>query len=144
MEQQIHHLPFAALKPVERGLGIVNYPIANATVGAINIKSGITRIPPGAAVSRHLHDAEEQVTVLEGLVRFKLGDEVFDCEKYDSTFITARVPHEFQNIGTDMAVVVVIYGGAATTRTFVATGETVEIGSARDRFPPLPLDTRQP
>jgi len=143
MEHQIHHLPFASLAPVDRGLGIVNYPIANARVGAINLKSGITRIPPGAAVSRHFHDAEEQVTVLEGRVRFHLGDQLFDCEKYDSTFITARVPHAFQNVGTETAVVLVIYGGAATTRTFVETGETVEIGSARDRFPPLPIDKKR-
>lgn len=143
MEQQIHHVPFAGLKPIERGQGILNYPIANAAVGAINLKSGITRIPPGAAVSRHFHDSEEQVTVLEGRVRFTLGNKVFDCERYDSTFITARVPHEFCNVGSDMAVVLVIYGGAATTRTFVDTGETVEIGSARDRFPPLPLDTKE-
>lgn len=142
MEQQIHHLPFALIKPVERGQGILNYPIANVAVGAVNLKSGITRIPPSAAVSRHFHDSEEQVTVLEGRVRFSLGDQVFDCGKYDSTFITARVPHDFQNVGNDTAVVLVIYGGASTTRTFVATGETVEIGSERDRFPPLPVDMK--
>ncbi len=139
MTTEIHHLPFQSLTAVSRGQGITNYPIASPKVGSINLKSGITRIPENAVVSRHLHDAEEQVTVLEGTIRFFLGDEVFDCGQYDSTFISARVPHEFKNVGKGIAVVLVIYGGASTTRTFVSTGETVEIGSERDRFPPLPL-----
>jgi quercetin dioxygenase-like cupin family protein len=134
----IHHLRFSDLKGVERGQDIVNYPIVHSKLGALNLKSGITRIPLGAVVSGHYHDSEEQVTVLEGRLRLKLGDQIVECGPYDSTFITAGVPHEFTAIGDKPAVCMVIYGGSNTKRTFTETGETVEIGSERDRFPPPP------
>jgi quercetin dioxygenase-like cupin family protein len=134
----IHHLCFSDLKGVQRGQDIVNYPIVHSKLGAQNLKSGITRIPLGAVVSRHYHDSEEQVTVLEGRLRLKLGDQILECGPYDSTFITAGVPHEFTAIGDKPAVCLVIYGGSSTKRTFTEAGETVEIGSERDRFPPPP------
>lgn len=136
----IHHLVFKDLKGVQRGQDIVNYPVVHSKLGAQNIKSGITHIPVGAVVSAHYHDSEEQVTVLEGRLRLTLDGKVFECGPYDSTFITSGVKHEFTAIGNKTAVVMVIYGGANTKRTFADTGETVEIGSERDRFPPPPKD----
>ena len=133
----IHHLRFSDLKGVQRGQDIVNYPVVHSKLGALNLKSGITRIPIGAVVSRHFHDSEEQVTVLEGRLRLKLGDQIVECGPYDSTFITAGVPKEFTAIG-DKPAVCMVYGGSNTKRTFTETGETVEIGSECDRFPPPP------
>ena len=75
----IHHLVFSELKGVQRGQDIVNYPVVHAKLGALNIKSGITRVPVGAVVSGHYHDSEEQVTVLEGRLRLTLGGKVFEC-----------------------------------------------------------------
>jgi quercetin dioxygenase-like cupin family protein len=98
----IHHLRFSDLKGVQRGQDIVNYPIVHSKPGAQNLKSGITRIPLGAVVSRHYHDSEEQVTVLEGRLRLKLGDQILECGPYDSTFITAGVPHEFTASATSL------------------------------------------
>lgn len=141
MKTQIHYLPFAKLPAIQRGQDIVNYPIASQKLGSKNLKSGITRVPPGAIVSRHSHNAEEQVTVLEGKLRIVLGEQSFDCGPYDSTFISAGVPHEFTNIGDQPSLVMVIYGSSEVTRTFTDTGETVEIGSERDRFPPPGVDT---
>lgn len=141
MKTQIHYLPFANLSTVQRGQDIVNYPIVSPNLGSKNLKSGITRVPPGAVVSRHSHNAEEQVTVLEGKLKIVLGDQSFDCGPYDSTFISAGVPHEFTNIGDQPSLVMVIYGSAEVTRTFTDTGETVEIGSERDRFPPPGVET---
>jgi hypothetical protein len=54
----IHHLRFSDLKGVQRGQDIINYPIVHSKLGALNLKSGITRIPLGAVVSRHYHDSE--------------------------------------------------------------------------------------
>jgi len=135
MNREIHHLPFTVLPPVPRGLGIVNYPIATKKQGAKNIHSGLTRMPVGAVVPPHSHNTEEQVTVLEGCVRFVLGDQTYDCDAYDSTFISGGVVHEFSNIGDKPALVMVIYGGADVNRTFARTGETVAIGSEGDKFP---------
>ena len=136
MGVEIHHLPFATLPGVKRGDGIVNLVIASPKQNAKNIKSGITRMRAGTSVPRHTHNCEEQVTVLEGRLRLVLGDKVVECGRFDSTYISGGVPHEFSNIGEGDALVMVIYGAAHPLRTFVETGETVEVGSERDTFPP--------
>ena len=46
MENIIKHLPFAKVKKVPRGRGIVNHLIASKNIGACNIHSGITFLPP--------------------------------------------------------------------------------------------------
>jgi quercetin dioxygenase-like cupin family protein len=134
MERQIHFLPFATLPEVPRGQGIANYPIASKKLGARVIHTGISKLPPGVPVPRHSHNAEEQVTVLEGTVKIRLGDREQVCERFDSTFITAGVEHELVNVGTETAYVLVVYGSPDVNRTFAATGETVGIGSDGDRF----------
>jgi len=136
MPAQIHHLPFARLPAVKRCDGIVNLVIAHPRLGTRNIKSGITRMQAGTSVPRHSHNCEEQVTVLEGKLRLVLGDKVVECGPYDSTYISAGVQHEFSNIGEGEALVMVIYGASHVTRTFTDTGETVDVGSERDTFPP--------
>lgn len=136
MTSQIHHLPFATLPAVRRSDEIVNLVIAGPRQQTRNIKSGITRMSPGSVVPRHTHNCEEQVTVLEGTLRLVLGDKVVECGRYDSTYISAGVQHEFSNIGDGEALVMVIYGASRVTRTFTDTGETVDLGSERDTFPP--------
>ena len=136
MPDNIHALPFADLPKVPRGNGIVNHLICSKKIGARNIHSGITELPPGASVPRHTHNAEEQVTVLRGRLRIRMEEREVECGPFDSTFITSGVAHDFANIGDETAFVMVIYGSADVTRTFADTGETVEIGSERDRFPP--------
>ncbi|MGE0316025.1 MAG: cupin domain-containing protein [Lautropia sp.] len=136
MSKQIHSLPFDEVPKVPRGNGIVNHLIASKHVGARNIHSGITELPPGATVPRHTHNAEEQVTVLKGRLRINIEDRSVECGPFDSTFISAGVAHDFGNAGEETAYVMVIYGSADVTRTFTSTGETVAIGSERDRFPP--------
>lgn len=140
--QQIHHLPFATLPAVKRSDEIVNLVIAGPKVGSRNIKSGITRMRAGSTVPRHSHNCEEQVTVLEGRLRLILGDRVVECGRYDSTYISAGVQHEFSNVGDGEALVMVIYGASHVTRTFTDTGETVDVGSERDTFPPPEPKTR--
>ena len=142
MAAQIHHLPFATLPAVKRNDEIVNLVIAGPKQQTRNIKSGITRMRPGSVVPRHSHNCEEQVTVLEGRVKFVLGDVVVECGRYDSTYISAGVQHEFSNVGTGEALVMVIYGASHVTRTFSETGETVDLGSERDVFPPTDPKTK--
>jgi quercetin dioxygenase-like cupin family protein len=142
MTEQIHHLPFSALPAIKRSDEIVNFVIAGPKQRTKNFKTSITRMRAGSSVPRHSHNCEEQVTVLEGRVKFVLGDKVVECGRYDSTYISARVMHEFANVGEGDALVMVIYGASHVTRTFADTGETVEVGSARDTFPPPDPKTR--
>jgi len=134
MGKQVHFLPFASLPEVARGNGIVNYLIATKKVGARAVHTGISKLPVGVAAPRHSHNAEEQVTVLEGTVKIKLDDREQVCGRFDSTFISAGVEHEIVNVGDDTAYVLVVYGSPDVDRTFAATGETVAIGSDGDRF----------
>jgi quercetin dioxygenase-like cupin family protein len=134
MGTEIHYLPFESLPAISRGNGIVNYLIASKKVGARAIHTGISKLPVGIAAPRHSHNAEEQVTVLEGTVKIKLGDREQICRRFDSTFISAGVEHELVNVGDDTAFVLVVYGSPDVNRTFAASGETVSIGSDADRF----------
>lgn len=134
MSKQIHFLPFNSLPAIARGNGIVNHLIASKKVGARAIHTGISKLPVGIAAPRHSHNAEEQVTVLEGTVKIKLDDREQTCRRFDSTFISAGVEHELVNVGEGDAFVLVVYGSPDVDRTFAATGETVAIGSNGDRF----------
>ncbi len=136
MEKQARFLRFDSLPAYSRGNGIVNYVIANRKVGALAFHSGISELPVGVPAPRHSHNAEEQVTVLEGTVRISLGDTEQICRRFDSTFISAGVEHELVNVGSETAFVLVVYGSPDVNRTFAASGETVVIGSDADRFTP--------
>jgi quercetin dioxygenase-like cupin family protein len=91
-------------------------------------------LPVGIPAPRHSHNAEEQVTVLQGTVKITLGVREQVCRRFDSTFIAAGVEHELVNVGEDTAFVLVVYGSPDVNRTFAATGQTVEIGSDADQF----------
>ena len=135
-EKTINHLKYADLPQVKRGIGIVNQPIASKGIGARSLHSGITVMPAHTAVPPHTHNAEEQVTVLEGTMRIILdGDKEVFCSKYDSTFISPGVERELIEDTEQEVIAMVIYGSANVNRTFSETGETVDIGSDRDKFP---------
>ena len=135
MKTVINHLPFSEVPKIPRGRGIVNHLIASKQIGARNIHSGITFIPPNTSVPDHSHNTEEQVTVIKGSLKIILnGDQEVICNSYDSTFISSNVQHELIN-DTDKEVhALIIYGSADVTRTFTETGETVKIGSDKDNF----------
>lgn len=135
MKNIIKHLPFSDLQKVSRGRGIINHLIASKIIGARNIHSGITFIPPKTSVPAHTHNTEEQVTVLKGTMTIILNEnKKITCNCYDSTFISSNVTHELINNTDEDVHALIIYGSAEVNRTFVETGETVEIGSADDTF----------
>lgn len=105
MNKQLHFLPFASLPEVPRGNGIVNYLVAGKEVGARAMHTGISKLPVGVTAPRHSHNAEEQVTVLEGMVKITLDDREQICRRFDSTFISAGVEHELVNVGDAAAYV---------------------------------------
>ena len=135
MKTVINHLPFSEVPKIPRGRGIVNYLIASKQIGARNIHSGITFIPPNTSVPDHSHNTEEQVTVLKGSLKIIFnGDQEVICNSYDSTFISSNVQHELINDTDEEVHALIIYGSADVTRTFTGTGETVKIGSDKDNF----------
>ena len=85
MKTVINHLPFTEVPKIPRGRGIVNHLIASKKIGARNIHSGITFIPPKTSVPDHYHNTEEQVTIIKGSLKIILnGDQEVICNSYDS------------------------------------------------------------
>ena len=134
MSKQAHFLPFDSLPAFSRGNGIVNYVIASKKLGARAIHTGISELPVGIPAPAHSHNAEEQVTVLEGTVKITLDGREQICGRFDSTYISAGVEHELVNVGDKTAYVFVVYGSPEVNRTFAGSGDTVEIGSDADQF----------
>ncbi len=135
MKQNINHLKYKDLPQILRGQGIVNRPIASKSIGANSLHSGITYMPPRTAVPVHSHNAEEQVTILEGTMKITLdGGRAVSCHQYDSTFISAGVTHELINDTDEHVLVMVIYGSSKVNRTVTKTGEVVDVGTEDDKF----------
>lgn len=135
MEKIINHLKFDELPVVVRGRGIENHLIASKKIGANSLHSGITIMPPRTSVPAHSHNAEEQVTVLEGTLRvLQDGETNVICNRYDSTFLSPGVEHQLFNDTDEQLVVMVIYGSSDVNRTFTETGQVVIVGSEDDKF----------
>ena len=118
---------------VERGNGIVTRPLIMKNNTENNrFTTGMTRFPPGEGAPMHSHNCDEQVTLLEGEGEVEIDGEVTALVRYDTTYIPAEVPHRFLNTGTGPMVILWIYSSARVTRTFSATGETVEHLSSAD------------
>ena len=134
-EKIINVLKWKDIPRVNRGRGIVNHPIATKELGARAIHSGITIMPAHTRVPDHTHNAEEQVTILQGSMKIILdGNREVICNKYDSTFSGPDVQHELINDFDEEVHALITYGSPDVNRTFSDTGETVLLGSPEDTF----------
>jgi len=77
--------------------------------GYLNLTIGITYTAPGGAPPMHTHVGEEAHVLLEGLVLYALGDSIFTLEGPYIVNIPPMVPHSFQNLGDELAELVVIF-----------------------------------
>ena len=144
LSKGVHFMPFKNLDASDRGDGIVTKSITTTDQGAENIRTGFTHIRVKGVVPMHTHNCEEQITVLEGRLRTRVGDQTFEAGPMDSYFIYAGVPHGFTNIGDVPVTLMFIYGASYVTRTFMETGETVDHVDNRDLVPPpTPVKTRK-
>ena len=83
-------------------------------------------MPSGGAVALHSHNVEEAVLVLSGSALLTVDGTDWDLVAGDATWIPAGVQHRFANAGVDDLRIYWTYAGTEVTRTFAATGETVE------------------
>jgi HTH-type transcriptional regulator, repressor for puuD len=118
----------------DRGAGVVTLPyVGRWNAEGNRVTTGITVFAPGTAIPLHTHNVEESVLVLEGEAAAVVGQDSFELEAGDATWVPAGVPHRFANRGQGPMRIYWVYGGREVTRTIVATGETVEHLSEADR-----------
>ena len=118
----------------DRGAGVVTLPyVGRWNAEGNRVTTGITVFGPGTAIPLHTHNVEESVLVLEGEAAAVVGQDSFELEAGDATWVPAGVPHRFANRGQGPMRIYWVYGGREVTRTIVATGETVEHLSEADR-----------
>ena len=130
-------LKIESLGKFQRGDGVVTtLLVGSERVPGAGFTSGLTSFPPGRSAPLHSHNCGEQVIVLEGEGEVEVDGQATRLAKYDSAYISAGKPHRYNNVGATPLLILWIYGAEHVTRTFTATGVTVEHLSAGDQVTP--------
>jgi quercetin dioxygenase-like cupin family protein len=126
-------LKIDSLETFQRGDGVVTTLLVGAERAPDTVfTSGLTSFPPGRSAPMHSHNCGEQVIILEGEGEVEVDGQKTRLGKYDSAYIAANKPHRYNNVGTTPLLILWIYGAAHVTRTFSASGATVEHLSSGD------------
>jgi HTH-type transcriptional regulator, repressor for puuD len=119
---------------IDRGAGVQSVPLVGRWNADRNVvTTGITVIAPGSTVPLHSHNVDEFAYVLAGVAAATLGDESRTLPAGAATWVEAGTVHGFANRGHDEVRLLWAYGGRDVTRTYAATGETVDHLSIEDR-----------
>jgi quercetin dioxygenase-like cupin family protein len=83
-----------------------------------------TLIPPQQGPPLHIHIREDEMYyVLDGRVRFKADDRMFEAPAGSFMFIPRGTPHCFQNVGDAAARLLVMFTPAGMERFFEGVAE---------------------
>jgi quercetin dioxygenase-like cupin family protein len=76
-------------------------------------------IGPGEGPPLHVHAGEDEAWwVIEGTLRFRLGEDAAEAPAGTFVFVPRGVPHAFQNIGAAPARILVLFTPAGMERFF--------------------------
>jgi quercetin dioxygenase-like cupin family protein len=81
------------------------------TIDGERLTLGVVELDPDAVVPEHAHDNEQLGMVLQGSLRFRVGDDTRDLGPGGTWRIPSNVPHEV-HVGPDGAVVVDVFAPA--------------------------------
>jgi quercetin dioxygenase-like cupin family protein len=127
-------LKLDALAKFQRGDGVVTtLLVGSERVPGAGFTSGLTSFPPGRNAPLHSHNCGEQVIVLEGDAEVEVEGKTTRLGRHDSAYIAAGISHRYNNVGATPLLILWIYGAERVTRTFTATGVTVEHLSSGDK-----------
>lgn len=106
------------------------------------ITTGMSTYPTGAGAPLHVHNYDEQVTLLSGVGEVESDGEVPPLVPHESTYIPQGRAHAFRNTEEEPMTILWIYPTQELIRTLMATGETVQhlcdrdmMGAAASRWP---------
>src|SRR4029453_10144659 len=90
----------AELPRFDRGAGVVTLPHGGRwDAGGSRVPTGITVFEPGTAIPLPPHNVEESVLVLDGEASAAVGEDSFELEAGDATWVPAGGPHRFAKRG---------------------------------------------
>jgi quercetin dioxygenase-like cupin family protein len=112
------------MRPVDRGPGLRGWPLMTEERGSEHLTTGITEFQPGANLALHIHNCEEQVTILEGNATAIIDGVSYELTAPDTTFISQGLPHRFINTSNKPMKILWVYATTQVTRTFVESGKT--------------------
>ncbi|MGE5253239.1 MAG: cupin domain-containing protein [Planctomycetaceae bacterium] len=124
MEKKSRVFKIKEMKPMDRGPGLKGWPLVTGETGSEHLTTGITEFQPGASLAMHIHNCEEQVTVIEGKATAVIDGISHPVTAPDTTFIFPGVPHRFINSSDRPMKILWVYTTTRVTRTFVDPGKT--------------------
>lgn len=123
----------ADVKRIPRGSGIETVPLITHHIAPeAKFTTGMSTYPVGLGAPLHMHNCDEQVTLLSGKGEVEVDGRITPLEPEDSTYIEAGRIHAFRNTGDAPMKILWIYSASRVTRTFAGSDEEVEHLSARD------------
>ena len=126
MEKVIRIFKIKEMAAVERGPGLRGWPLLADGTSSKHLTTGITEFQPGASLAMHIHNCEEQITLLEGEALAIIDGVSHELTAPDTTFVSQGVPHRFINRGPRPMKMLWVYTTTKVTRTFVETGRTAD------------------